>query len=341
MSIWKLSFEELQTYLVQEGVPSYRARQIWNWIWRRGVHHWEEMSDLPISLRDKLAYKWSIPYLQVVDKKISRDGTEKFLFSLPDGKCIESVLIPHKNRRTLCVSSQVGCGMGCKFCATGQMGFHRNLAAEEIFWQVQFVQKYLSTRGQKLTHIVYMGMGEPLLNLPAVMQSFRLIHDHVGLGYRRITLSTVGIPKGIQKLAISQVPFHLAVSLHSAIQETRAQLIPLAEKVPLDALSESLRLFSTMRREWVTLEYILLGGVNDDAMHAQALIDFLRGVQAKINLIPYNSVPGLPFRPSERMKTFSDTLKSARLIVNIRHSRGGDIAAACGQLAVRPSSAAG
>ncbi|MGQ9862993.1 MAG: 23S rRNA (adenine(2503)-C(2))-methyltransferase RlmN [Bacteroidia bacterium] len=338
MSIWKFSPQELERYLAQEGIPSYRAKQIWDWIWNKGVHDWEAMSNLPLSLRHKLAHKWPIPYVKVVEKKVSRDGTEKFLFSLPDGKPIESVLIPHKNRRTLCISSQVGCGMGCKFCATGQMGFHRNLAAEEIFWQVQFVQSYLRGRAEGLTHIVYMGMGEPLLNLSAVVQSLHLTHAHIGLSYRRFTISTVGIPKGIERLANLSLPFHLAVSLHSAIQDTRAKLIPLAEKVPLDALSESLRLFSTKRKSWVTLEYVLLGGVNDDAAHAEALIDFVRGVQAKINLIPYNPVPGLTFYQSRRLRAFSDALRSARLIVNIRHSRGQDIEAACGQLAANSSS---
>ena len=332
---WRLSEAEWQGVITGWGYPAYQARLLWKWLWQKGVVDPLAYSDLPLALREKLrgAYDWPVPTL--IARIESQDGTQKFLWQMPEGGQVESVWIPKGARATLCLSSQIGCSLNCRFCATGQLGLERNLNDYEIYLQYHAIRHQL---GLPITNIVYMGMGEPLLNFSAVVASLEYLTQRAGLSSRRITVSTVGIPKGIRRLAEVDFVGELAVSLHSAVAETRQALIPLAERIALDELKAALGYYCERRREWITIEYVVLEGVNDSRADVAALRAFVAPpIRAKVNLIVYNSVPGLPFRPSGRITAFQQALLREGLITTIRRSRGSDIAAACGQLARRHS----
>ncbi|MCS6790511.1 MAG: 23S rRNA (adenine(2503)-C(2))-methyltransferase RlmN [Bacteroidia bacterium] len=334
--VWTLRREQLSTWLREQGEPSFRMAQLEEWLWEKGVPHPNAMTDLPVSLRQKLEETFSFPTLTLLHRRKSQDGTEKFLWEMPEGGKVETVWIPHSGRYTICISSQVGCSLNCRFCATGQLGLERQLHGYEILLQLYELRH---TFKLPITHVVFMGMGEPLLNYSAVMEALEGITHHLHISPRRITLSTVGIPKGIYRLTERKERFELALSLHSAIPEKRKAIIPLAAHISLSELREALSTYCQRKRDWITLEYVLLEGANDSDEDAEALYDFVQfPLQAKVNLIEYNPVPGLPYRPSPRMQHFQRYLLKRGLIATIRRSRGADIAAGCGQLARRISS---
>ncbi len=328
---WRLSESDWQALMKTWGYPAYYGKVIWKWLWQKGIADPTAYTDLPKALREKLLSTYSWPVAGLKASAESRDGTRKFLWEMPEGGQVESVWIPQDKRSTLCISSQIGCSLNCRFCATGQLGLERNLHDYEIYLQYHAIRHEF---GLPVTNIVYMGMGEPLLNFSAVVGSMGFLTRGAGLSSRRITISTVGVPKGIRRLAESEMDFELAVSLHSAIEEKRRALIPLAERISLAELRESLGYYCQRRRDWITIEYVLLQGVNDGPEDAAALRDFIAPpIEAKVNLIVYNPVHGISFQPSRRMAAFREALLRSGLITTIRRSRGSDIAAACGQLA--------
>ncbi len=328
---WRLSEAEWQATMKAWGYPTYYGKIVRKWLWQKGIADPTAYTDLPRLLREKLFSTFDWPLPELITRAESRDGTQKFLWKMPEGGQVESVWIPEGKRATLCLSSQIGCSLNCRFCATGRLGLERNLQDYEIYLQYHALRHLL---GLSITNIVYMGMGEPLLNFSAVVGSLGLLTRGAGLSSRRITISTVGIPKGIRRLAELEMDFELAVSLHSAMEEKRRSLIPLAERISLAELRDALGLYCEKRRDWITIEYVLLEGINDGPEDAAALRAFVTPpIQAKVNLIVYNAVPGLSFQPSRQMKPFQETLLRMGLITTIRRSRGDDIAAACGQLA--------
>ena len=316
------------------GEKKYRGVQLYRWIWKRGEENIENFSDLPKDFRRRLIEEgYYVGKIEERKHLISKvDGTIKFLFS-----DFESVYMPSENRRTVCVSSQSGCSLGCRFCATGLLGFKRNLHFWEIADQVLYIQKFT---GQKITNVVFMGMGEPLLNLPNVKQAIRIMTSHIGLniGARHITVSTSGIVPGIYELADFDRRVKLALSLHSAIQEKREQIMPIARKYHLNELKEALRYYYEKKRRRITLEYIHLSGFNDREEDVEALYQFTRGLVVKINLIPYNPVPQFDWKSPtyEEVEDFYWRLKKRMLDVpmTVRWSKGRDVMAACGQLAM-------
>jgi 23S rRNA (adenine2503-C2)-methyltransferase len=335
ISLLELTLPELTAFCARElGQSPFRARQIWKWIWQKRATSFEGMSDIPLDLRRRLAASAALSRPAVAARLESRDGTLKFLLRLADGAEVESVLIPSPDGRlTLCLSCQVGCPMGCVFCATGAMGFSRNMTCGEILSQVLLVRDFLGDSAPLLRNLVFMGMGEPLLNLAQVLRSLEIMNSDAGLGFsrRRITVSTCGLPRGLSELGASGLA-GLTVSLHAPTQELRAALMPRAW--PLADLLAALRFYPLKARERLTFAYLLLGGVNDSPAHARALADLVAPLRAKLNLIAYNPVPGLPYRPPEpqAVLAFEGILWARRLTVILRRSMGGDISAACGQL---------
>lgn len=348
-----LSRPELERLVEQLGEPHYRGRQLFKWIYGKGVASTEQMTDLPKAFRTKLAQHTCITRLVPVRQLTASDQTIKVLFRLPSGRFIESVLIPdfdnetsQVRRLTVCVSSQVGCAMRCAFCATGLMGFQQNLTAGEIYDQVWQLNQLAEARfGRRITNVVYMGMGEPLLNYDAVLRSIALLTDQDGLGLspRRITVSTVGLARRIRQLADDGVRFRLAVSLHAPTNAQRSAIMPVNrnEQTDLDDLIEAIRYFEARMGQTVTYEYCLFEGFNDRPEDARRLADLTAQAPGKVNLILYNPVEGLPFRrPSEeRLQAFIRVLTERGVTVTVRRSRGQDISAACGQLAVREPTA--
>lgn len=348
-----LSRPELERLVEQLGEPHYRGRQLFKWIYGKGVASTEQMTDLPKAFRTKLAQHTCITRLVPVRQLTASDQTIKVLFRLPSGRFIESVLIPdfdnetsQVRRLTVCVSSQVGCAMRCAFCATGLMGFQQNLTAGEIYDQVWQLNQLAEARfGRRITNVVYMGMGEPLLNYDAVLRSIALLTDQDGLGLspRRITVSTVGLARRIRQLADDGVRFRLAVSLHAPTNAQRSAIMPVNrnEQTDLDDLIEAIRYFEARTGQTVTYEYCLFEGFNDRPEDARRLADLTAQAPGKVNLILYNPVEGLPFRrPSEeRLQAFIRVLIERGVTVTVRRSRGQDISAACGQLAVREPTA--
>jgi 23S rRNA (adenine2503-C2)-methyltransferase len=319
-------------WLAREGEPSYRVRQILPRLWQRPVHSWDEATDLPAALRPRLARAFPLSRLAQTAHQTSRDGTEKFLWTLDDGEAIESVLIPEGKRRTLCISSQVGCALGCVFCATGRMGFRRNLTAGEIANQVREI--VLRDPAQQPTNVVFMGMGEPLLNWPAVDTALSILNDPqgFGIGARHITVSTVGILPALAELAKRPEQFRLAVSLHAPNSSLRLSLMPIERKYQLSELLAALRGF----RRRVTLEYVLIAGVNDSLEHAAELAGVAAALGALVNLLPLHPGGAPDLAPSTRAQSmaFERCLKSRGVNAVLRRSRGLDISAACGQLRV-------
>jgi 23S rRNA (adenine2503-C2)-methyltransferase len=338
--IRKLSLDDLKAWLVEQGEKAFRAKQVYEWIWKHSAQSFDEMNNVSLALREKLDQHFAINAVQVATKQISNDGTIKSAFRLYDSNIVEGVLIPHDERKTACVSSQVGCSLTCKFCATGYMDRVRNLDAAEIYDQVvrineQSMQQY----GQPLTNIVYMGMGEPMLNYANVMKSIERItaHDGLGMAARRITVSTAGIAKMIKKMADDGVKANLALSLHAANDEKRNQIMPINETNSLEALTEALKHFHQVTGRKVTYEYIVFDNFNDSLQDAEELLRFTKIIPCKVNLIEYNPIENADFvnTADERLEKFIYYLADRGVQVNVRRSRGKDIDAACGQLAVK------
>ncbi len=322
----------LREFAVAQGEPAYRAAQVTRRLWTNPVPTFDTMSELPRAFRERLAQHFAIPRLEIAARQRSTDGTEKFLFRLPDGEAIESVAIPEGNRTTLCISSQAGCALKCAFCATGRMGFARNLAVWEIAAQVREMR--LLAPPIAITNIVFMGMGEPMMNWKAVDPVLTILNapNGMGIGARHITVSTVGVLPGIEALAARPEQFRLAISIHAPSDALRRELMPINVKYPLAQVIDAARAFD--RR--VTFEYVMLGGVNDAVEHALQLAQLAKDCGAFVNLIPLHPGGAMEFRPTtrERMVAFARELRRAGVEVAIRKSRGVDIAAACGQLRV-------
>lgn len=325
----------LADWLDQHGEPKLRVRQIRRQIVANRADSFHTMTDLPLGLRILLAEHWS-PFGSIIDRHlVSSDGTQKLLLRLHDQRLIECVMIPKENRRTACISTQVGCGMGCVFCASGIDGVARNLSAGEILEQLILLRNLLPA-DERLSHIVVMGMGEPLANLDALLAALAVAGDRNGLnvGQRHVTISTVGLPERIRRLADAKKQYHLAVSLHAPTDALRNQIVPTNSHMGLDAILSAADYFYAQTKRQVTYEYILLGGLNDGDAEARQLADLLRGRQAHVNLIPFNRVDGLPYRSptAESQAAFAARLRQAGVSVKIRQRKGADIDAACGQL---------
>jgi 23S rRNA (adenine2503-C2)-methyltransferase len=327
----------LESMLVARGLPAFRARQIFAWLYKRGVGDLGEMTDLPRELRASLAAELAITAPVLAQREVSVDGTEKFLLRLADGRHIESVFIPDTPAMTFCVSTQVGCAMGCAFCLTGRMGLVRNLTAGEIVGQVRVLAGALSLRDAPF-NIVLMGMGEPLHNYDETMKALRILCDEHGFGMspRRITLSTVGLLPELERLAREPIMPNLAISLHAPTDLQRGELVPVNRKYGVADVIAAAKRFPLKKRSRITFEYVLLAGVNDRPEDARRLAKLLAGVKAKVNLIPLNGAAGIPFeRPSdEAIDRFAQILAERDVTVSVRKSRGRDIRAACGQLIV-------
>jgi 23S rRNA (adenine2503-C2)-methyltransferase len=317
------------------GQPTYRAGQIRRWIAQQRARRFDAMTDLPAEFRSRLQEHWTILSSKIARESLDGDQTRKLLVELSDGQQIECVLLYDGPRRTVCLSTQVGCGMGCVFCASGIGGVVRNLTTGEIIEQLLHCDSLLAA-GERISHIVVMGMGEPLANLEALLPALAWATSKQGLGVsaRHVTISTVGLVKKMRELAESGRPYHLAVSLHAPDDFIRREIVPTAEKTPLTDILAAADEFRERTGRQVTFEYVLLGGVNDEPAHAEALSHLMRGRDAMINLIPYNPVSGLGYRTPTpaRSRTFADVLRSAGCVVKIRMRRGAGIAAACGQL---------
>jgi len=326
---------ELEELAVSLGAPAYRGRQIAGWIYRKGVTDLARMSDLPRHFREALAERAAVLVPVVERRTPSQDGSEKFVFRFPDGARVQSVLMPDGDRLTLCVSTQVGCGFGCAFCFTGTMGLERNLGAGEIVGQLVGVAPALGA-GRRVTHVVYMGMGEPLANYRATVKSLRLLTDPLGaaLSPRRITVSTVGLVGGIERLAEENLRVNLAISLHATSNEIRDRIMPVNRGFAIEELLAACRRFPLPFRQRMTFEYVLLDGVNDRPEDARRLLRLLKGIRAKVNLIPFNDWEGSGFGrpPLPRILAFQSLLLQHGITATVRWSKGEDIGAACGQL---------
>jgi 23S rRNA (adenine2503-C2)-methyltransferase len=339
-SLTGIVLEELADFLEKRGAASYRAKQITDWIYKKRVTSFDAMTDVPNELRADLAAEFDMPETEVVRVLGSKDTTQKFLFRLRDQSLIESVLIPASpalygqpaDRRTICVSSQVGCAYGCKFCASGLDGFTRNLDAAEMVQQLIAVEE---KSGEKIDNVVFMGMGEPLANMKNLLRAIRIINAPwgLGIGARHITVSTSGLAPQIRELANESTQFRLALSLHGATDEVRGQIMPVNRRYPLKVLLEACDYYVAKKRR-ITFEYILIAGVNDSDEQALELAKIARRLSAKINLIPYNTVEGLEWsRPSRmRQEKFQSILRRSGVTATLRREKGDDIAAACGQL---------
>ncbi len=333
-----LNFEQIQDWVLDNQLSKYRAQQIYDWLWIKNIASFEEMTDIPKALREKLSENFEIKQIVSHHIQVSKDRTIKCAIRLFDKNIVESVLIPTQTRSTACVSSQVGCSLDCKFCATAQLKRKRNLDYQEIYQQVYFIKKLAYEKYHlPLTNIVYMGMGEPLLNYTNVMKSIEMITSPKGMGIspQRITVSTSGIAKMIVKMADQYVKFNLALSLHSAIEEKRKQIMSISESNHIDMLVNALNYFYEKTGNRPTLEYVMLYELNDRIEDANALINFCRKVKSKVNLIEYNPIDHVPFKKTtkERLNHFVQHLEKNKMIVTVRRSRGEDIDAACGQLA--------
>lgn len=330
--------DELRGFLEELGEPGFRWKQVYQWLWQKRVRSFDEMTDLPKDLRAKLQENLRLPSITIDTALKSRDGTIKFGFALEDGHKVEGVLIPAGKRMTACISSQVGCSLSCNFCATGTMDLRRNVRFDEIFDQVNIIEEAaIREYGQHLTNIVFMGMGEPLLNYKNVHKSIERLtaEDGRGLSPQRITVSTVGVSKMMKKLADDQTGANLALSLHAAIDDKRSRIMNINDSNPLAELKDALRHYIDATGNMVFLEYLLLGNLNDGYEDLDALKEFCDGLKCKVNLIEYNPVSHADFEraPDERSEWFRDQLGKRGVRASIRRSRGMDIDAACGQLA--------
>jgi 23S rRNA (adenine2503-C2)-methyltransferase len=333
----ELERSALEAALVERGHEAFRAGQMFRWIYRRGVTDLAAMTDLSLELRGRLADEFVLTTPTLAHRETSTDGTEKFLLRLADGRHIESVFIPDTPSMTFCISTQVGCAMACAFCLTGKMGLVRNLTAGEITGQVRVLAGALGMR-ERAFNIVLMGMGEPLHNYDETMKALRMLADPQGFALppRRVTLSTVGLLPALERLATEPVMPNLAISLHAPNDLVRGELVPLNKKYGVNQIIAACRRFPLQQRRRITFEYVLLAGVNDSPQDAKQLAKLLARVKSKVNLIPLNAAPGIPFeRPSdEAIDRFAKILADSGLLVSVRKSRGRDIRAACGQLIV-------
>lgn len=322
----------LEAFFAGLGERPFRARQLLQWLHQRTTSDFEGMTDLSKGLRRELAEKVHVTEPEIRSERVSADGTRKWLLGLDDGQAVETVFIPEADRGTLCISSQAGCPLDCKFCATGYTGFRRNLASSEIVAQVRHARREL---GDRLTNIVFMGMGEPLLNYEPVRRTISLLLDDYayGLSRRRITVSTVGVVPRIQQLG-RETPVNLAISLHAVTDAVRDRIVPINRSYPLERLLRACREYPLPRGRRITFEYVMLDGVNDSPEEAHRLAELLSGIPAKVNLIPFNPFPGAEFRRSEEgvIEAFRDSLLGQGIVAVTRTPRGEDIAAACGQL---------
>lgn len=337
-NIRSFALDELRDFFVEKGESAFRANQIFQWVWQKHVKSFDEMTNVSKELRAFLEENFMITELQIQQVQISSDKTIKTGFSLTDEKVVEGVLIPADNRMTACISSQVGCSLDCKFCATAQLKMMRNLHPDEIYDQVVAIRNQaMEHYNQPLTNIVLMGMGEPLLNFKNVSTAIEQITSEKGLGMspKRITLSTSGVAKMIRKLGDDKVKYRLAVSLHAADNEKRSQIMSINNSNPLEDLADALKYYYKQTGNSVTYEYILFKDFNDSLEDAQNLIKFARHIPSKVNIIEYNPVDGSPFRKTDTatLLKFQNALESAGITTTVRRSRGKDIDAACGQLA--------
>ena len=331
MELFGLNQAELSTICDQLGRSAFRGKQIAHWLYRSGARDFASMRNLPGTFRNKLAETSTLTRSQILDISASSDKATKFLLKLHDDQTIESVLLPYPDRTSVCVSTQVGCPAGCVFCATAMCGFVRNLSAGEIVDQVLTLQEQA---GQRITHVVFMGMGEPLLNFDNVVKSLHLLNDEVGIGMRRMTISTVGIVGAIDKLRALNLQITLAISLHAANDNVRRGLIPIASKYSLGDLMRACREYTLHTKRRITFEYLLLAGINDSRQQATELATLLRYTLCNVNLIPFNEVEGLPYQRPDRavVQVFRNVLEDSGIEVTQRLERGRSIAAACGQL---------
>ncbi|MDC6354558.1 MULTISPECIES: 23S rRNA (adenine(2503)-C(2))-methyltransferase RlmN [Robiginitalea] len=333
-----LSREQLRDFFESRGMEAFRGNQVYEWLWKKGAHDFDAMTNLSLDLREQLAAEFTINHIEVDRMQRSADGTVKNAVRLHDGLVVESVLIPTENRTTACVSSQVGCSLDCKFCATARLKRMRNLNPDEIYDQVVVIDRQSRLYfGRPLSNIVFMGMGEPLMNYPNMMKAIDKITSEEGLGMspRRITVSTSGVPKMIRRMAEEGPRFNLAVSLHSAIDSTRSTIMPFNETFPLDDLRDAIVYWYEKTGNRVTYEYVVWEGINDGPEDVAALLAFCRAAPCKVNLIEYNPIGDDAFRQASEpaLQAYISALEGAGITVTVRRSRGKDIDAACGQLA--------
>ena len=336
-NIRELKLEELIDFLKNQNIPSYRAKQIHEWLWKKRAISFNEMTSLSLSLRELLEQNFCLNAVKIHKAEKSSDGTIKYSLKLHDNKLVEGVLIPSKKRLTACISSQVGCSLSCTFCATGTLKLERNLNYAEIYDQIFILnEEALLNFGKPLSNIVYMGMGEPLLNYENLLKSIELVSSKTGLSMspKRITVSTAGIAKMIKKLADDDVRFNLAISLHTSDDKKREEIMPINKSINLEELKESIKYFFEKTGTRITYEYILFKDINDSLDDAHELVKFCKSTPCKVNLIEYNSVDNIPFQKASNNKTekFINFLNEKNVIVNLRRSKGKDINAACGQL---------
>ena len=336
--IRSLTLDELTSFFQKNSFPSYKAKQVYEWLWKKSCLSFDEMTNISLETRKLLKNKFVINHINIDRFQKSNDGTIKNAIALFDDLFVESVLIPTKNRTTACVSSQVGCSLDCEFCATSKMDRIRNLNPDEIYDQVATINSQsLNYYGKPLSNIVFMGMGEPLLNYNNVIEGIKKITSKNGLGMspKRITVSTSGISKMIIKMADDNVKFNLAISLHSAIEKTRNEIMPFTKKFPLNDLKQAIKHWYSKTKKIVTYEYIVWNNINDDDEHINALVDFCKFSPSKVNLIEYNSTENSLFNSASDniIDRYIDALEKNKIPVTIRKSRGKDIDAACGQLA--------
>lgn len=337
-NIRELTLEEMKSVFLENGEKAFRAKQLYEWLWKKSARSFEEMTNLSKHQREFLTQQFEIPAVSVAEEQISEDKTVKNAFRLADGKITEGVLIPTTKRMTACISSQVGCSLTCKFCATGKLKLMRNIRFDEIYDQVAIIKEQAEKYYDRpLSNIVYMGMGEPLLNYSQLIKSIDRITSEDGLGMspKRITVSTAGIAKLIKKLGDDEVKFNLALSLHAANDEKRSKIMPINDQNNLEILAEALRYFYSKTQTRVTFEYIIFKDFNDDLEDARELAEFCKNVACKINIIEYNPIDDGEFQQAatKKVEAFASYLESKNLVVNVRRSRGKDIDAACGQLA--------
>ena len=331
-----LDLEELQNLVKELGQPAFRAKQLNEWIHEKNVCSFDEMTNLPVAMREKLSERFSFNVPVELVKQVSKDGSRKYLLQFADGVSVETVGMPNRNKLAVCISSQAGCAMGCAFCATGLAGLSRSLTAQEMVDQVLHVSRDF---GERVTSVVFMGQGEPFANFDATIDALRALNDPDGLaiGARHLTVSTCGVIPGIRRFAELPEQFTLACSLHSAVQGTRNQLMPGVKKYTLPRLHEAIQLYVEKTGRRPTYEFAMIDGINDTNPEMQALIDFCAGTLCHVNLIQLNNIPDSPFRPSpiEKVETLQRRLTMHGVETTIRNSRGSDIDAACGQLKQR------
>ena len=338
-----LQLPEITDLMAAEGEPRFRAAQVCHWVYKRQATHLAHMTDLPEGLRQRLQERAYVSTLTLLRQQQSQDGTEKYLFGLEDGNQIETVLIPAEDRRTLCVSTQVGCAIGCRFCLTAQGGLVRSLRPAEIIAQILHFQTPGKAPAREFTNIVFMGMGEPLDNFRGTVQALRIVTADWGLSIspRRITVSTSGLVRRLEAFGREDLKVNLAISLNATTDAVRTQIMPINKAYPIDTLLAACRAFPLAARQRITFEYVLIRGLNDTLEDAQRLVKLLHGLRCKVNLLPFNEVPGTPYRrPCDRaVQRFQTVLQQHHISAFVRQSRGRDISAACGQLRAESSSA--